>query len=181
MPQRYDDAALKALNAMRSTRMGCFGARFRVPLMMVDSAMRAALTDGNTALDKRSQLSDAERLSLDSCKPGYRFPLNSEAAQAQRQKIRDSYKLYNESLVNSWRNSDASGEMIGACEGDDCTINGAPGHLREVDGELVCIADSDDDEANNNEEVTDGRTVNDREAAYAEHAANLRDAHKTLR
>ena|SRR5271166_2528022 len=53
---------------------------------------------------------------------------------------RKSYDAAERELTSAWK---SRFPIHGEAEGDICTINGAPGHLRKKDGELVCIPDAE--------------------------------------
>jgi hypothetical protein len=149
------------------------GKKYRVSLMAMDSASIAA----------RAQLTDAERLSLDSCKPGYRYATDSAAARAAKQRARDAYRQVCDDLENSWRNPDPDGQLGISTEGDQCTVRqggydeGSPGHLRRIGNNLICVPDDYDPDDNDNGFNSDRRSVRDaKERAYEQYERELRDA-----
>ena len=122
----------------------------RVPMHMMDGVQRQ-VADNNERLtaDRRSTFVDAR-----AHRPGWRLP---DSADSTKQKIYDDYDRRVGSL---WRR-DATGETIGAREGDVCTVRqggkgeGGPGTMQYVDGELVCVPDKRAD-------ASDGQTHSER-------------------
>jgi hypothetical protein len=61
-----------------------------------------------------------------------------------RQQIADAYDAYEKDLTTAWQHETGIGSperFVGQRAGDLCTINGAAGHLKMVDGQLVCAED----------------------------------------
>jgi hypothetical protein len=70
-------------------------------------------------------------------KSGFAFDVDPYA----RDEVDAAYADYQKNLTDAWRNPPTgagSRDSIGQCEGDLCTINGAPGHLN---ADLVCVPD----------------------------------------
>lgn len=120
------------------------GRRVRVPLMMRDAA---TVTD-IFAADGSGGRGDPSAASLR--RPGFRiFWQDAVFSHLARRAKELAYAAYDADLTNAWRGDNpptGAGErqMRGAAEGDICTTNGAPGHLRRVDGKLVCVPDRRD-------------------------------------
>lgn len=70
-------------------------------------------------------------------------PVAIEANQARNA----AYRWYDEQVTSAYKNKPPTGVGEHGSrdqqEGDLCTINGAPGHLRNLNGELTCVADPD--------------------------------------
>jgi hypothetical protein len=140
----------------------------------------------------RQPLSDADRLALRGCQPGFRYAADTETMRERRQWARDAREIAEYEMVNAWRNppkglgrlADGNGGKFGSqgVEGDVCTVRdggvneGAPGHLRRVGGALRCIADDEDDDS-----AFDDSAFNDaqmdaeqqRELVYQEYARSI--------
>jgi hypothetical protein len=107
------------------------GARYRVPATLMDG-MPPRRGDNVTSVDAALH------------RPGFRF-----ADQRAQQRVADARAAYETDLINSWR-KDADEDW--GDPGDQCTVRsggvdeGAPGHLRRINGRLVCVPDDDDDE-----------------------------------
>jgi hypothetical protein len=131
------------------------GSRLKVPMTVMDSVQRNI---GGTQLvvDAHGN-SDLYALR----RPGARYPTQRTTADVMRQV---AYDEANEAAEEAWRTPPAKPLPAGAYPangakvGDICTINGAPGHLRDRDGGLVCVPD----------DQHDALPVDDREAAYRE-------------
>ena len=102
-------------------------------------------------------------------RPGYRI---GPARQAARRAINDAYAQYESEQASAWMNNPPTGfdsrGPRGAQPRDTCVIDGRAGHLREIDGKLVCIAD--------NSILGEDHALNDRELAHAEHRHYLENA-----
>jgi hypothetical protein len=122
------------------------GARARVPLMMRDSdslseVQRSVMADGlRRDAARRFGLNDSLALH----RPGQRF-CTDEAARAR---VEEVYQDEKRKLQDAWRQPVANSETgVGSHEfrgqqpGDQCTINGAPGHLNH---RLECVPDKED-------------------------------------
>jgi hypothetical protein len=105
-------------------------------------------------------------------KPGWRKIADNAALDA----VEQAHTEYRHWLVNAWRGTDADNSNqltgagsrgpIGAREGDQCTIDGAPGHLHRDGGKLVCVPDRRSRDA-----MEDARAV-----AYSDYENWLRNA-----
>ena len=134
------------------------GHRYRVPHRMIDS--------------KRG---DA-RLGLH--RPGPRVLTGGKAAdqwmREGAQAARDeAYADYEHGITNSWQDGDNPPTGMGSHAwgsrevSDLCTIDGFPGHLKEVDGELVCVKDP----SNNSDSSAPALAQNYKIEAEREHGA----------
>jgi hypothetical protein len=126
-----DDVLLDELNDPRfEWRNGKFVLKdknsFRVPMRMMDSKTNK-LADGLVASGHRN---------------GWRISKSSQtdAARAERQRLYDEYDAAVESQFTGF-GSTPSTRLRGDQPGDVCTIDGWPGHLRNVNGRLTCVAD----------------------------------------
>jgi hypothetical protein len=125
----YDDDSVFDENGLLKD-----GRRMRVSVMMRDSASDVQRAVAEDAVARRFGL----RHALDLHQPGPRFctdaAANAECARA--------YAEMCDEMQNAWRTpaADAGGPR---CQkpGDQCTINGAPGHLNE---RLECVPDRQD-------------------------------------
>jgi hypothetical protein len=130
------------------------GHRARVPVHLRDALPDPPL--------RRRGLDSAEHAALNSCRPGFRYAVDTESMRERRQWLADEYVSYNFELSNAWKNppkglgrlADGNGRFGSTgVEGDVCTVRdggvneGAPGHLRRVGGRLVCVADDEDDDS----------------------------------
>jgi hypothetical protein len=130
---------------------------------------QAARGQPYAANDGRQALSDAERQALQGCRPGYRM-IDNEQMRERRQRAADAYAEVEHRLSTAWKDQ-GNGRRFGTqgVEGDACTINGAPGHLRRIAGQLRCIADDeDDDSAFDDAQISDAREI-----AYRDYAREL--------
>ena len=124
--KRYDDhTELFENGTLKDTE------RMRVPMYMCDSLQKSV---AQTFADV--QLTD-EQLALH--RPGYRIGTTDTAARDAR--IARAEYIYD--LENSYKNPMHA--ATGAREGDQCSIDGSPGHLRMVDGKLTCTPDQTQD------------------------------------
>ena len=148
---------------------------------------RGILKDGRTArvptrlrdgqslpYDVRKTLTDAERTALRGCQPGYRFAADSQSMRERRQWAADAYTSHEYELTNAWRDGNG-GRRFGSAgqPGDQCTINGAPGHLERRNGQLQCVPDGEDDD---DQVFDDSEALDAREAAYQDYVRWLRNA-----
>ena len=93
-------------------------------------------------------ITDASGGTMGLHQPGYRVSSGGnigdqwvrDGAKADLQEIYDAYAV---EQSEAWRSPTGFGTVdpIGAREGDVCTINGSPGHLRMADGKLTCTPD----------------------------------------
>jgi hypothetical protein len=133
----------------------------RVPMMMRDSAQREVaehfqrLRTEDAA--KRFGLSDA----LDLCRPGQRF-----ADADARARVEEVYQDEKRKLQSAWQTPVARG----AQPGDQCTINGAPGHLNH---RLECVPDKEDSVPRT---MTADAAQRIRDAAYEQSVRELTEA-----
>jgi hypothetical protein len=117
----------------------------RLPLMMRDSLQDDIARHATV----RSSLHDsANRL------PGHRpgFVFDSSGSNVERQKAYEEQDAY---LRDAWMHPVTDSLTLTAARaGDVCTVRsgggkygleGAPGHLKNIDGELVCVADQQQD------------------------------------
>ena len=139
----------------------------------------AARDQAHAAHDGRQPLTDQQRRDLQGCRPGFRT-LDSDSYRERKALARDAYAEVEHRLTNAWRDGPVNGfgssGLRGQVEGDLCTIDGAPGHLRRVGGRLVCVADDEDEDT-----AFDDSAFNDaqmeaeqqRELAYRDYAREL--------
>lgn len=151
------------------------GERRRVPMLMRD---HATVTTGIVAGDGTGGYADRTAPSLH--RPGYRlFDRGAQFAERSREAKARSYQQYDADASNAWRNSETptgAGERgsRGQQEGDLCTLNGQPGHLRNVNGKLTCVADPDeDDDAENGNANDPDRATSDHQVRMADHYARF--------
>lgn len=76
-----------------------------------------------------------------------------EGFEDARKVLADAYESYDAAISAAWKNKDSAAEALanvtgagsrgprGQQEGAVCTINGSPGHLRSINGELKCVPD----------------------------------------
>lgn len=107
--------------------------RFSMAMSMKDSAGRSRVTDGN----------GNDGIAL--CRPGFRVVNDASARDAKA----EAYRQYDADLRRAYLDADntssptgaGSHGPIGAREGEECTLDGAPGHLHRIGGRLICVAD----------------------------------------
>jgi hypothetical protein len=148
------------------------GHRVRVSVQMRDSMRRE-----QPAHDGRQPLTDQQRRDLQGCRPGFRT-LDSDTYRERKAWARDAYAEVEHRLTNAWRDGPVNGfgssGLRGQVEGDLCTIDGAPGHLRRVGGRLVCVADDEDEDAAFDDSAfNDAQLTDARELAYRDYAREL--------
>ena len=121
----------------------------RVPLFMRDGAINPDLTPSQRAKAMAAQQTEdavARRFGLRDAlqlhRPGFRYNTDCAALERSRQAYADA----DQQAANAWKR-DATGTFRGQQEGDLCTINGAPGHLRKVNGKFECVPDRSQDAA----------------------------------
>jgi hypothetical protein len=145
---RYFDSQGREVSAERATRAGVLqpGFTIRVPSYLRDHA-RQQFADARSYWDSNKDtllVTDAARLGgTAGNRPGFRVldaPLN-------RQAVRDARAAYIRDLETAYESPQTGfgvHGMRGSQVGDVCTINGAPGRLRSVNGELQCVPDRAD-------------------------------------
>jgi hypothetical protein len=116
---------------------------------------------------KRFGLNDALGLH----KPGQRF-----ADAAARAHVEEVYQDEKRKLMEAWRTpvADATPVARGQKEGDVCTINGAPGHLRKVGNKFECVPDKREDAVPRSMTADAAQRI--RDAAYEESVRELTEA-----
>jgi hypothetical protein len=135
------------------------GAKLKVEMVMMDSVQRNI---GGTPLVVDAY-GNADLFALS--RPGPRYPTQRTTADVMREV---AYQDSEQAAQDAWRTGPPKPLPAGAYPsngakvGDICTINGAPGHLRDRDGGLVCVPDDDD--------TGDAMTGDARERAYAQRA-----------
>jgi hypothetical protein len=150
------------------------GGRRTVSMMLKDGSM-VELEDW------QRDVIHAARLGLDDAaalhRPGARYCTDQAAADARER----AYQESNRELQGAWRkpvgNSESgvgSHEFRGAQEGDQCTINGAPGHLRMVKGKLECMPDERQDAAPRTMTMDEAQKIKDE--AWLESIKDLESA-----
>jgi hypothetical protein len=119
----------------------------RVPMFLRDGAINPALNATQRAVVEHKAarsfgLSDALALH----KPGFRDARDSTALDALEKAYREADLADTQAYKHliGWGGLDATGEFRGQREGDQCTINGAPGHLRKTGDKFECIPDQRD-------------------------------------
>ena len=137
------------------------GERMRVPMTMIDSTGRSVLDDHAPRVNDPAAVH----------RPGFHVT----ADQAAMDRVEAAYAEVDARDANAWRNpapvGAGSAEFVGQQEGDHCTIDGAPGHLRRAGGELVCVPDTSQDDALPGED--------ERDRAYREVALRDENAWRT--
>ncbi len=119
--------------------------RVRVPIKMMDSAGglldTASARDLIASTDDKHSVHDAAiqyvQARLRDRRPGF-----TRATPASTRNV--LYDSFDQAISQQWRappTGAGSRGPRGAQAGDVCTIDGWPGHLRSVDGELKCVAD----------------------------------------
>jgi hypothetical protein len=142
-------------------------------------------------------VTDARRVNVGSNSPGFRLFDNDLGCTAKDIALREHERYLNDAWEGSAEIPTGAGEqpMRGSEEGDVCTCRGddeypqgAPGHLRKVNGALRCVPDdedgADDDELRN--AASDQRSVDQIAAEHrvrcdqilADHAAWLSNARR---
>jgi hypothetical protein len=106
------------------------GERMHVPLRMMDGLQRDIAQYFVSA-------GDGTDSALASYRPGYRI---IDAAQRDL----NAYTAYDADVQTAWQKPPSSG-FVGQREGDLCTIDGAPGHLKKINGEHRCVPDRERD------------------------------------
>jgi hypothetical protein len=141
------------------------GEAMRVPMSMMDSVKPPKLADGKQVPSHRA---------------GWRVK-GSLATDSKMDARRELYREYDERLSRAYLGDAAiesqttgfgsapSTELRGSREGDACTIDGWPGHLRNVNGRLNCVPD--------NKGSQDAKTVKQiRDEAYQSYENDLTNA-----
>jgi hypothetical protein len=102
--------------------------------------------------DGRQPLTDQQRRELRGCKPGYRVLVDSASQRQRRAQLDAAYAESEAAMCAAWKRPPLglgrlvdNGRFGQQFEGDQCTINGEPGHLRRVGGTLRCVPDDEDD------------------------------------
>jgi hypothetical protein len=144
------------------------GRTYRVPLRMMDGVSRAIADHIKQTVDITDHFGDA---SLGLHRPGFRKLDGGNEGDAilRKAEMRDraeAYQDYERDAESGWK-TDAWGAQNA---GDVCTINGNPGHLKMVNGEMTCVPDAKD-------AVSDLRDqANDAANAYSAYEDELAEA-----
>lgn len=150
------------------------GRTLRVPMKMMDAA-------------DLPKVRDADGGAL--AQPGFtRRDDVTDATALMRQVL---YDTYDKEVSERWKNPPAgiaSHGLVGARAGDLCTVRsgggrfgreGADGHLRAIDDELVCVADGFELNSNTDHSTADPNTIKD--ATYATYDQELGQAWRRAR
>jgi hypothetical protein len=152
------------------------GKRWTVPLRMMDSAQK-------DVAQHFGRVRDAAGASLQ--QPGF----TRVATASARDKLRDArnrlYDEYDASAAAQYLQNTGVGSngFVGCRVGDLCTVRfgggtfgveGSAGHLRTIDGEMVCVADGFNPSASNDRATVDVSQTKD--AAYASYDTELANA-----
>ena len=147
------------------------GARIKVSMLMADSAQRAIARRTRSRAAVTDAHGDSDLYALR--RPGPRFSTQRTTTDARQ----EAYDAANRDAENAWKTPPVTSPPAGAYPtygtakpGDVCTVDGFPGHLREVGGGLVCIPDGQND-----------ARLDDRAVALAEVEARDRDAWRNAR
>jgi hypothetical protein len=140
------------------------GERIRVGMTFMDSAQKAiARASTRSRATVTDAFGDSDLYGLR--RPGFRLPTQRTTADARQV----AYDEANRDAENAWKTPPVTPPPAGAYPtygtakpGDACTVNGSPGHLKEVSGGLICVPDGQQD-----------ARLDDREAALRE--VQLRD------
>ena len=92
--------------------------------------------------------------------PGPRYVRDQADA---RERVEQARAEWIREMCDAWRTPDADSELRGQQPGDQCTINGAPGHLNE---RLECVPDQRQDAVPRMMDSASAQAIKD--AAYAE-------------
>jgi hypothetical protein len=126
-----------------------------------------------TDIARHAAVLDAPMFDAASRRPGFRFTTDTAANDA----VDAAYTSYEREMSQAWRGADASGQPEGAI----CTVRegggrygpeGAPGHMRRVDGVLACVADDRRDDSRRDSQTTI-------DAEYAAYDARMTQAWRT--
>src|SRR5262245_12881700 len=110
------------------------GYGIKVPMTFMDSMQRAVARSAKRPLhDGRGNRAGH--------RPGFVYGDGNNDAKAQ------AFADANRDAEEAWKRPAGGYPPEGAKAGDLCTYNGAPGHLRERDGGLVCVPDEQHDAA----------------------------------
>ena len=148
--------------------------RLRVPLTMSDSEQRTIaektchVWDSVRRSEQRAFVHDGSgnSNSLGLHKPGPRY-LSDGSVVDEREA---AYQWYDSDIQRRWM-----GDGGEAKAGDECTINGAPGHLKVVGNRLECIAD----DPKTNPGVRRGTAHTDSvNTSMADHATRMAEIYK---
>jgi hypothetical protein len=107
------------------------GESMHVPMRMMDAMSRDITTHIGCITDGSGDVLGLHR-------PGPRIN------DAQRRDLA-AYKAYDAHTSNAWKappTGAGSGEFRGQREGDQCTVNGSPGHLKMIGDKLHCVPDA---------------------------------------
>jgi hypothetical protein len=127
------------------------GERLRVPMTLMDGIQQAVARESLRVTDGAGKTVGLHR-------PGFRL-----SATDARSTDLDVYAEYEKFLVDSWKTPSITGAgergQVGAREGDLCTIDGRPGHLKKVNGELSCVPDAQQDHQQRMAQLYDARDL----------------------
>jgi hypothetical protein len=155
------------------------GERIRVPLFFRDGAINPALSDVQRAIAARDQqqllVTDGTNDPVNLHKPGYRYLTDTTARSAGDVALKQAYEAYDQEQSRRWQHGDATREFVGEQEGAVCMVSnpeypldqGSAGHLRTINGRLICVPDKP---------RNDAQTIDAREDAYAAYDAAARNA-----
>ena len=161
-----DDNWLIVKDGTRILKVLKDGCKVSTSMMAMDAANathQQAMFDATESQRSRNfGLKDAADLR----RPGFRFQTDAAGRDAKAR----AYHDYETSQGEAWRSPPTGEGSHGtylARPGNSCA-DGRAGHLREIDGELVCVAD--------NSIFGEDHALNDRELAHAEHRHYLENA-----
>ena len=144
------------------------GGRLRVSMMMRDgmSEMQRSVADAKAMRDaaKRFGLRDAADLH----RPGPRFTTD----QAARARVEQARAEWIDEMTTAWQRQPAA-DVRGQMPGDQCTIDGQPGHL---DHRLRCVPDERQDSVPRTMSLADAQRM--RDEAYRQYCDELVNAWK---
>lgn len=159
------------------------GRTYRVPMRFCDALQQSVAACSANARVRHTErpthalITDVHGDPLELQRPGFRI-LSGDSYEARtvRDRARDecerAYEAADKELKNAFRNPPTgfgSREFRGAKEGDLCTIDGSPGHLKLIDGTLRCVPDKRNDAQSLRDELS---------SAYFSAEAWLNDAWK---
>jgi hypothetical protein len=153
--------------------------------VMVNGVPTKVLKDGRRV---RFRMTDSRPATLDlhdgrgglvGHRPG--FVVATDAALLNDAKAK-AYDEVEAAMTSAWQNpltGAGSHDLVGQREGDVCTINGWPGHMRcGQDGNLTCVPDHNQDAAGVVSKVTSdaGEASRIKDAAYSAYEHDLQNA-----
>jgi hypothetical protein len=169
------------------------GFGMRVPLYLCDSMQKGVAADAKrrsrvvqrdpmgrvrSVYEEEEEAADGAMFDAALHRPGFRVLSGADDSEAQK-----AYREYCDAQCNAWKTRDAPAGAYPydpGREGQNCTINGAPGTLQRRGDALVCVANGESSNSDTVPRTMDAVTAQRiRDQAWEEMCERQRNAWKT--